>query len=421
MLTDTQISGLRAAFPAEALSADNSRGFELTSIKAAFIIERLNEVFGPCGCGWRYVHSPFEMIEGEVVTEVALQFRVVDGGCDPVVWDAQARNWAFAPDSGAWAWPIYSPGGRRPGKGNAPITDARKGAVTDGLTKAASMIGVGQDVFKGLVRTGQAPQKASERAHPARTTQQPATNRKAPQGGSTPSQKPASSTVPSSEPEKPATQASSQLSPSRAINGNNADAGKINGAAATNGVAHPGKTNGADKTNGTQQAGKVNGAATPNDATTNGATQAGEANGDAKTNGASQAGSTNGATQTGKTNGAGNTNGASQATNSNGASHGTKTNGAKQASQGNNQRRASTPYNSTTFWQLANQYSHKLDRSVVSALAKHVVMGSMSWIEAQSQLDDLIDAASLPRFRSMSSVAEGGDNGPVDPLDELFS
>ena len=35
-----------------------------------------------------------------------------------------------------------------------PHTDARKSAVTDGLTKAASMIGIGHDVFKGLVRAG---------------------------------------------------------------------------------------------------------------------------------------------------------------------------------------------------------------------------------------------------------------------------
>jgi hypothetical protein len=36
----------------------------------------------------------------------------------------------------------------------AAFTDARKSAVTDGLTKAASMIGVGHEVFKGLVRAG---------------------------------------------------------------------------------------------------------------------------------------------------------------------------------------------------------------------------------------------------------------------------
>ena len=63
MLTQDQIEAIKAPFPPEALSSDTSRGFELTSIKAAqapAVIERLNEVFGLCGVGWRYVHSPFE-------------------------------------------------------------------------------------------------------------------------------------------------------------------------------------------------------------------------------------------------------------------------------------------------------------------------------------------------------------------------
>jgi hypothetical protein len=83
MLTQEQIQAIKAPFPPEALSADTSRGFELTSIKAAqapAVIKRLNEVFGPCGIGWRYVHSPFAEIltnngKTEVVTEVAFQYR----------------------------------------------------------------------------------------------------------------------------------------------------------------------------------------------------------------------------------------------------------------------------------------------------------------------------------------------------------
>ena len=62
------------------------RGFELTSIKAAYVIERLNEVFSTCGIGWRYVHAPFEFIDGEVLTEVALQYAVTKCGTHAVVW-----------------------------------------------------------------------------------------------------------------------------------------------------------------------------------------------------------------------------------------------------------------------------------------------------------------------------------------------
>ena len=77
MLTQEQVNALRAPFPNEALKPDTSRGFELTSIKAAYVIERLNDAFGPCGIGWRYVHSAFEERSTdsgylEIVTEVAL-------------------------------------------------------------------------------------------------------------------------------------------------------------------------------------------------------------------------------------------------------------------------------------------------------------------------------------------------------------
>jgi hypothetical protein len=165
MLTQDQIQAIKASFPSEALSSDTSRGFELTAIRAAYVIERLNEVFGPCGVGWRYAHSPFEELHtdngrAEIVTEVALQYRFPATndctGCDQVVWDAQANDWTFR-DGGSnhnWSEPIFACGGKSLGKGGAPFTDARKSAVTDGLTRAASMRGVGHQVFEGLVRVG---------------------------------------------------------------------------------------------------------------------------------------------------------------------------------------------------------------------------------------------------------------------------
>jgi len=162
MLNQDQVQALKAPFPPEALSKDTSRGFELTSIKAAYVIERLNEVFDHCGIGWRYVHSPFEVFtdngKTEIVTEVALQYRFPAtndcAGCDQVVWDAQANDWAFR-NGGSnhdWSEPIFACGGKQVVRER--ITDARKSAVTDGLTKAASMIGVGHQVFKGLIRAG---------------------------------------------------------------------------------------------------------------------------------------------------------------------------------------------------------------------------------------------------------------------------
>ena len=158
MLTDDQIRALRAPFPPESLKPDMSRGFELTSIKAAYVIERLNDVFGPCGSGWRYVHAPFENLvmadqRTEILTEVALQYRVSDDeqrGCSPVEW---RDSWYLEHDRGrVWSEPLYAVGGHCLGQGSVPYTDARKSAVTNGLTKAASMLGIGHEVFKGLIR-----------------------------------------------------------------------------------------------------------------------------------------------------------------------------------------------------------------------------------------------------------------------------
>ena len=158
MLTDNQIRALRVPFPPEALTPDLSRGFELTSIKAAYVIERLSDVFGPCGVGWRYVHAPFESLimadqRTEILTEVALQYRISEEeqrGCDPVEW---RDGWYLDPNrSRVWSEPLYAVGGHCLGQGSVPYTDARKSAVTNGLTKAASMLGIGHEVFKGLAR-----------------------------------------------------------------------------------------------------------------------------------------------------------------------------------------------------------------------------------------------------------------------------
>jgi hypothetical protein len=101
------------------------------------------------------VHSPFEDVPSddgrlEVVTEVAFQYRVTEEPrCGRIIWN---NSWQCGSDDG-WSEPIFACGGKGLGRGGAPYTDARKSAVTDGLTKAASMIGVGHQVFKGLVRT----------------------------------------------------------------------------------------------------------------------------------------------------------------------------------------------------------------------------------------------------------------------------
>ncbi len=60
-----------------------------------------------------------------------------------------------------------------------------------------------------------------------------------------------------------------------------------------------------------------------------------------------------------------------------------------------------------------------------------MIDGKLSWLEAQSRLDDWIDAVTLPSFGACNGKA-AGENAPIaasakpmaerasDPLDELF-
>jgi len=136
---------LREDFPKEALSNDNSRGFSLTSIKAMFIIERLNDVFGLCGIGWRYAHSPVQDVNGELIVELAFQYAVENGG--PFYLH---ENGEWVGRGTGWSQPVFAFGGKKISKnGMSPYTDTCKSVVTDALTKAASIVGVGTSVFKG--------------------------------------------------------------------------------------------------------------------------------------------------------------------------------------------------------------------------------------------------------------------------------
>lgn len=127
VLSDTAkavYAALAAEFPKEAMSTDKSRGFALTSIKAQYVTERLNDVLG--FMNWTH-GGEFQRVD-EGVLYLGTLVVTVDGH----------RNQQFAP-------------------GFAKITDGKnlgdayKSAKTDSLSKAASLIGVGNSVFKGLI------------------------------------------------------------------------------------------------------------------------------------------------------------------------------------------------------------------------------------------------------------------------------
>ena len=114
---------LRAPFSKDAYSQDTSRGFALTSLKAQYVVERLNEVLG--FMNWSHGGDYEVQEDGSVLFKGALVVNL-DGRTNRffgVGYAGKKKN----------------------------IGDAYKGAKTDSLSKCASQIGVGNDAFKGLV------------------------------------------------------------------------------------------------------------------------------------------------------------------------------------------------------------------------------------------------------------------------------
>lgn len=115
---------LTAPFPKEAMSEDTSRGFVLDSIKAQYVIERMNEVFGVTG--WTLL-GEFKASQTGILFLGELIIKELDHKVTAV---------GFAE--------LKSPKGKP-----KLIGDVYKSAKTDALSKAASWLGVGNEVFKG--------------------------------------------------------------------------------------------------------------------------------------------------------------------------------------------------------------------------------------------------------------------------------
>ncbi len=119
VLTLTQIELLKKPLPKEAISPHPTKSY-LSTIKAIYVVERLNEVFGTGA--WT--------IRGEKIIEATEKMVVIESKFE-------------APEYGIILWAFG-------GNDNADRGDAYKGAVTDALTKIGSFLGIGMDVFKGL-------------------------------------------------------------------------------------------------------------------------------------------------------------------------------------------------------------------------------------------------------------------------------
>lgn len=117
ILTADKQALLTRPLPAEAVAPHPTKTY-LSSIKSIYVTERLNEVFGVGA--WRVETNKVDQSNKMVVVKVRLTIP------------------AYGID-----YECYG------GNDNADLGDAYKGATTDALTKIASWLGIGQEVFKG--------------------------------------------------------------------------------------------------------------------------------------------------------------------------------------------------------------------------------------------------------------------------------
>jgi hypothetical protein len=124
----------KADFPTEAYAKDNSRGFELTTLKAQYIVERLNTVVGVNG--WGIVGEFIEKDSQGVLFLGQLNiFTTNKEGETVVAHSVEAIGFS---------------------SNTKNIGDAYKGARTDALSKAASYLGIGNEMFKGNISPSEA-------------------------------------------------------------------------------------------------------------------------------------------------------------------------------------------------------------------------------------------------------------------------
>lgn len=132
---------LIAPFPPEAYSVDSSRGFDLTSLKAQYVVERLNEVFG---LGNWNLEGSYEHVEngvlfhGSLIAAVNLRKLEVQN----VGYAALKKN----------------------------MGDVYKGARTDCLSKCASWLGLGNDIYKGKVNPDDIKKASKSKPNKTKTT-----------------------------------------------------------------------------------------------------------------------------------------------------------------------------------------------------------------------------------------------------------
>ncbi len=130
-LSPEQAETLQKPLDPKAVSQHPTKPY-LSTIKAIYVIERFNEVFGIGG--W--------FLTDEIIDKVHIERPDKYGNVEKIQ-NIVIKTTFEAPEYGIKLW-SYG------GNDNPDLGDAYKGAVTDAITKIGSYLYVGMDVFKGL-------------------------------------------------------------------------------------------------------------------------------------------------------------------------------------------------------------------------------------------------------------------------------
>ena len=140
-LSPEQLAKIAEPLPPEAIAA-HPRMAGLSTIKGIFVTERLNQVFGVGA--W--------VVKTDLSAPITTVHTTTNAGRERIEYTAVAKTIFTIPAHDIYYECIASSTNSDPG-------DAAKGATTDAITKIASWIGIGIDVYKG--KHGAAPKPAN--------------------------------------------------------------------------------------------------------------------------------------------------------------------------------------------------------------------------------------------------------------------
>lgn len=152
-LTQDQLDALSRPLPPEALKAHptkkDSAGNPMTTIKAIYVIDRLNEAFGVGGWNLKTNYLNHEKV-----------VRITQTGKERTEYISAVHTEFSVPSIGIHLECVA-------GSTNDDLGDALKGGTTDGITKIASYLGIGADIWrntqpKAPAKTPVAPVKKPE-------------------------------------------------------------------------------------------------------------------------------------------------------------------------------------------------------------------------------------------------------------------